>query len=111
MGPLVAVGAVGIGEGVRERVRDLIGDELCGARPEECMRAVRPVDLQWNFTLGAVDILILLCRVSACGMVKAHQLVAIVGRPIAIASITGRPHPSPRDGNTNASAAAYSPAT
>ena len=35
--------------------------------------------------------------------------VAIVGRPIAIASMYGRPHPSPREASTNASAARSQP--
>ena len=39
--------------------------------------------------------------------VVPDQLVTIAGKPIAIASITGRPHPSPRVGSTKASADAY----
>mmetsp|Transcript_26721 Transcript_26721/g.50864 ORF Transcript_26721/g.50864 Transcript_26721/m.50864 type:complete len:224 (+) Transcript_26721:420-1091(+) len=37
------------------------------------------------------------------------QLVAITGRPIAMASTCGRPQPSPRDGSTKAPAALYNP--
>ena len=36
------------------------------------------------------------------------QFVAITGNSISIASMNGRPHPSPRDGSTNACAALYS---
>ena len=36
------------------------------------------------------------------------QLVAIAGSPIAMASTTGRPQPSPRVGSTKASTARYS---
>ena len=39
--------------------------------------------------------------------VGPDQFVAITGRPRLIASTCGRPQPSPREGNTNASAAAY----
>jgi len=35
---------------------------------------------------------------------KPLQFVAMVGRPIDMASICGLPQPSPREGSTNASA-------
>ena len=43
--------------------------------------------------------------VSEMNAVVPDQLVTIAGRPIAIASVTGRPQPSPRVGSTKASAA------